>query len=182
MAVDAVLERVYVGGFASTPGWNVVCRRVECREYRDTLPNVLDASPAGLQEFIIGQTVGDNQADACSTAKWSTLADAEKRTAMRSTTSRNDEMARKTAAEYIAETSGVITSLSGRFATLGVGPSAWVHRWAYRVNEGYTITITFSDGGTEQYKYALLSPSADLLRVVPNSLKPGDGKSRCPAN
>jgi len=147
MAINAVLEPVYVGGFAQTPGWTVVCRRSECREYRDTVPNVLDESPAGLQEFIIEKTVGDNKADACAAAR-SSLATPEQKSILQGTTSQDGADSRQTAARAAVQASGLASYLSGKFATSGIGPSGLLHKWAYGVNKGYTVTVTFSDGGT----------------------------------
>lgn len=153
-----------------------ICYGEDCRQYMRSPDQVMEISPVWLKEKIIEKTVGENRADACSAAQ-SSLANAEQKNILQSTTSQGGAEDRQVAARAAMQASGLASYLSGKFAT-----SNLIHKWAYGANGGYTVNVVFSDGGSEQYKWALLVDAPHNPTVIPNTLKKGSGESRCPAN
>lgn len=62
---------------------------------------------------------------------------------------------------------------------LGSGGSFFTNA-GYFKNKGYTLTITYSDGGTEKYIYVIGAPSDRFVERIENTLNPGTGVSKCP--
>jgi len=61
---------------------------------------------------------------------------------------------------------------------LAITPMGILRQFAYALNGGYTVTMTYADGGKEQFKYIIGIPA---LIPVPNTLVPGTGTSNCPS-
>lgn len=156
-----------------------ICYEDECRQYLRAPDEVVQLSPAWLQEKIIEKTVSQGQADACTTVK-SGLASPEQQDILQRATSLNEADDRQVAARAAIQASGLASKFYGQFTTSGIGLSGMIHKWAYRVNNGYTATIVFSDGGSEQYKWVLLNDGPHNPTVIPGTLKKSNGVSRCP--
>ncbi|MCV2368620.1 hypothetical protein [Roseateles oligotrophus] len=167
------LELVEVTGFRQDDSeWATVCSGDACQDIQ------FDGSDGDknswLEDAVVDWTdVAELKQEACSAAD-SALIGPVQQQRIRDSTSHSDEADRNLAAYSAAQASGLLTRLT---AALGHFDKAL----GYAINKGYTIEMTFSDGGTEQYKYIAGSPSVARMERVAGTLKQGNGQSRCPS-
>ncbi len=64
-------------------------------------------------------------------------------------------------------------------ALVSINPSNWLTIYGYGKENGYTVTVSYADGGTEQFTFRYNSGNGDLVRKE-GTLKPGTGQSKCP--
>lgn len=166
--VGELTQRIVVVGQRWTGGWTTVCRGEDCADFFE---DMYSRNNWVVEAFIDLMDVREVAEKACSNVARQPTP--ENRQTVANTTSRSDDISRLAAATAIWG-----FSMGRQQAVSELTSPSLLTQIAYRLNQGYDVTFTYSDGGTEVYKFVLgLSP--ELARVE-GSLVQRDGVSECP--
>ncbi len=176
-------EREY-DGQAYEDGWMTVCRGWDCAgiDAGEAMPDPSESTSASigeaLESWLIDKTGVDDKTQNACTTEAALIGTAAQKDLIRNTTSQqgSDSGARLAAASAAWFASQEMRTTNSEHAS--ISPSGILRQFAYGMNGGYTVTMTYADGGTEQFKYQV---TVSLLTPVENSLVPGTGVSACPA-
>ena len=168
-------------GRATDDGWTTICTGLECIgfELQEAKNATEDENSNGvIKEAIIRiSEVREKEEKACGSVA-ATSPDPDLSALVSNTTSQSDAFDRDSAAKALWAVSSQRNQLINDFASLS--PSTWLDKFGYAADKGYTVTITFSDGGTEQYKFKI-GGSIELTQLT-GTLVTGSGTSKCPKN
>lgn len=100
---------------------------------------------------------------------------------VRNTTSQSgsDALTRERAADAAWNLSAAKAQIDRNLAS--VTPGGLLEKYGAAANGGYTVTITYADGGQEQFKYYTPLAGTAAFQRIDGTLKPGTGTSKCPA-
>lgn len=175
---DQNLGRVIVEGRRTVGvdnfGWVTACRGTECYDIDDNVWGK-DGKPETniIQDAVIFHTgVNRKKDDACESSKSVGTSEATQYIILSATSLSTNEQ-RLDAARTGMQNSGLLTKLSVEMTSLYTATG-------YRWNEGFKITYTHIDGGTEEFMYVLQNPTEQRVVPVAGSLVKGNGISKCP--
>jgi hypothetical protein len=170
---------VTVTGQARDDGWVTLCRGAECLGFEvieiQGLPSGDSAIAKEVKEaaeVIFGPPTATLKM--CSSIAAQTP-NPDLAKLVRNTTSASDADTRRDAARAAWGLSAERAQVS-REAADGIGNAI-----RYALNGGVSVVITYSDGGTEEFKFRIYGGDGEMTPVA-GSLKAGSGVSSCPAN
>lgn len=179
-SVTYELPKQEINGRAMDDGWTTICSGMECIGFElQEAKNATDDenSHGAIKEAIIRYSeVRDKTENACSSV--AAIGSSATANMVSNTTSQSSTLARDVAAKAIWNESPQRIQLARDFASLA--PSTWLDKYGYAADGGYTLTITYSDGGTEKFKVIMMNGSGDLSEPLPGTLVAGTGVSQCP--